>query len=324
VQTGPLNIYSKGINRMEKSDYDLVIIGGGPAGLSAGLYAARARLKVILIEKLMPGGQLALTDWIENYPGFPEGLSGSDLVMRMTEQARRFDLPIESKEVKSMDLSGPVRKIDLGDRSVTTRAVIIATGASPRKLGVPGEDLFYGKGVSFCGTCDAPFYRDLEVAAVGGGDTAVQESIYLTKFAKKVYLIHRRDALRATKILQERAFANDRIEVVWDSVVTSINGALTNVGSVTVKNVKTGEPRNLKVDGCFIWVGTTPNTGFLPDSVKRNDWGFVETDQRLETSVPGVFAAGDVRDTPLRQVVTAAGDGAMAAVEAEHYVENME
>jgi thioredoxin reductase (NADPH) len=309
---------------MEKTDYDLVIIGGGPAGLTAGLYAARARLKVVLLEKLMPGGQVATTDWIENYPGFPEGLSGADLVMKMTEQAKRFDLPIESKEVQSLDLSKGIKKIDLGDTTVTTKAIIIATGASPRKLGVPGEDLFYGKGVSFCGTCDAPFYRDQVVAAVGGGDTAVQESIYLTKFVKKVYLIHRRDELRAAKILQERAFANEKIEMVWDSVVTKINGALTNVGSVTVKNVKTEETRDLKVDGCFIWVGTTPNTAFLPEVVKRNDWGFIVTDQNRETSVPGVFAAGDVRNTPLRQVVTAVGDGAIAAVEAEHYIENMQ
>ncbi|RLF58067.1 MAG: thioredoxin-disulfide reductase, partial [Thermoplasmata archaeon] len=203
---------------MAKTDYDLVIIGGGPAGLTAGLYAARARLSVVLLEKLMPGGQVATTDWIENYPGFPDGLSGADLVMKMTEQAKRFDLPIESKEVQSLDFSEPIKKITLGDKTITTKAIIIATGASPRKLGVPGEDLFYGKGVSFCGTCDAPFYRDQVVAAVGGGDTAVQESIYLTKFAKKVYLIHRRDQLRAAKILQERAFANDKIEMVWDSV----------------------------------------------------------------------------------------------------------
>lgn len=309
---------------MENTNYDLVIIGGGPAGLTAGLYAARARLNVVLLEKLMPGGQVASTDWIENYPGFPEGLSGADLVMKMTEQAKRFDLSIESREVQKMDLSGPVKKIDLGDKSITTRAVIIATGASPRKLGIPGEDMFYGKGVSFCGTCDAPFYRDQVVAAVGGGDTAVQESIYLTKFVKKVYLIHRRDELRASKILQERAFANDKIEMVWDSVVTSINGALTNVGSVTVKNVKTGETRELKVDGCFIWVGITPNTAFLPEVVNLDDRGFIVTDQKRETSVPGVFAAGDVRNTPLRQVVTAVGDGAIAAVEAEHYIEKME
>ena len=309
---------------MSKKDYDLVIIGGGPAGLTAGLYAARARLNVVLLEKMMPGGQVASTDWIENYPGFPKGLSGADLVLNMTEQAKRFNLPIESKEVQSIDLSEPIKKIELGDTSIMTKAIIIATGASPKKLGVPGEDMFYGKGVSFCGTCDAPFYRDQVVAAVGGGDTAVQESIYLTKFVKKVYLIHRRDELRATKILQERVFANEKIEIVWDSVVTGINGALTNVGSVTLKNVKTDETRDLKVDGCFIWVGTTPNTGFVPEQVRKNDWGFIVTDQKRETSVPGVFAAGDVRNTPLRQVVTAVGDGAIAAVEAEHYIENMQ
>jgi thioredoxin reductase (NADPH) len=308
---------------MNKTDVDLVIIGGGPAGLAAGLYAARARLNVVLIEKTVPGGQILVTDWIENYPGFPEGLSGAELVMKLSEQVKRFDLPIENGEVTSFDLSGPIREVHLADRTLKARSIIIASGASPRKLGVPGEERFYGKGVSFCGTCDAPFFKDRMVAAVGGGDTAVQESIYLTKFAKKVYLIHRRDQLRATKILQERAFENDKIEIVWDSVVTGIHGGLTNVENVAIKNVKTGEESRLAVDGCFIWVGIHPNTDFLGNDIKRDEWGCILTDQRMETSVPGVFAVGDVRNTPLRQVATAVGDGAIGAVSAEHYIESL-
>ncbi len=307
---------------MKSVDYDLVIIGGGPAGLTAGLYAARARLNVILIEKIVPGGQVLTTDWIENYPGFPEGISGPDLIQKMTEQVKKFDLNIESNEVISLDLSEPVKKIKLSDRTITSHTIIIATGASPKKLGIPGEDIFFGKGLSTCATCDAPFFKDKMVAAVGGGDTAVQESIFLTKFVKKVYLIHRRDQLRATKILQERAFANDKIEFIWDSVLTSIDG-LANVEKITVKNVKTGETKELSVDGCFIWTGILPNTNFLKDEVKVDDYGFIIVDSNMQSSVPGVFAAGDARSTGLRQIVTAAGDAASAVFSAEHYIENL-
>lgn len=308
---------------MEKVDYDLVIIGGGPAGLTAGLYAARARMKVILLEKITPGGQILITDWIENYPGFPEGISGSELVQRMTDQAKRFDLSIQSAEVSSLDCSKPIKRITLSDGGILlTRAVIIATGASPKKLGVPGEAKFSGRGVSFCGTCDGPFFKDRLVAAVGGGDTAVQESQFLTKFARKVYLIHRRDELRAEKILQERAFANKKIELVWDSVVTEIAG-LTNVEKITIKHVKTNETKNLAVDGCFIWIGTLPNVDFLGGELQRDDNGFIITDNNMATSVPGVFAAGDVRNTPIRQIATAAGDAVISVAAAENYLESV-
>jgi len=307
---------------MKSVDYELVIIGGGPAGLTAGLYAARGGLNVTLIEKIVPGGQIIITDWIENYPGFPEGLSGPDLVQKMTEQVKRFDLSIESNEVISVDFSEPVKKITLNDRTLTSHAIIIATGASPKKLGVPGEETFYGKGISSCATCDGPFFKEGIVAAVGGGDTAVQESLFLTKFAKKVYLIHRRDKLRAAAILQKRALANEKIEMIWDSVLTDISG-LTHVENITVKNVKTGDKTQFSVDGCFIWVGTIPNAQFLGDSVKLDEYGFIIADLNMETSVPGVFAAGDVRNTPLRQVVTAVGDGAIAVISAENYIENI-
>ena len=307
---------------MKNIDYDLVIIGGGPAGLTAGLYAARARLNVILIEKIVPGGQVIISDLIENYPGFPEGISGPDLVQRMTDQVKRFDLNIENNEVIAIDLSYPVKKITLNDRTITTHTIIIAPGASPKKLGVPGEDTFFGKGISSCATCDGPFFKDSVVAAVGGGDTAVQESLFLTKFVKKLYLIHRRDRLRAEAILQERALASDKIEFIWNSVLTGING-LSHVENISVQNVKTGDITELSVDGCFIWVGILPSTQFLKDAVKLDEQGFIIADLNMETSVPGVFAAGDVRNTTLRQIATAVGDAAIAAFSAEQYIENV-
>jgi thioredoxin reductase (NADPH) len=307
---------------MGKADHDLVIIGGGPAGLTAGLYASRARMNVVLIEKIVPGGQIMVTDWVENYPGFPEGITGAELAQRMADQAQRFDLPVEYNEVISLDFSGPLKKIQLSDRVITTHAIIIASGASPKQLGIPGEQKFYGKGVSFCGTCDAPFYKDKVVAAIGGGDTAVQESQYLTKFARKVYLIHRRDELRATKILQERAFANEKIDLVWDSVPTAIEGT-KDVQQVRVKNIRSGEESVLDVDGCFVWIGTSPNTAFVKDTVRCDEYGFIEADGHMQTSEPGVYAAGDVRTTPLRQIVTAVGDAAIAVASAEHYIENV-
>ncbi|MEE8431779.1 MAG: thioredoxin-disulfide reductase [Candidatus Desulfatibia sp.] len=307
---------------MKKVDYDLVIIGGGPAGLTAGLYAARARLNVILLEKVVPGGQVVATDWIENYPGFPEGISGPDLVQKMTAQVQKFDLNIETNAAISMDLSAAIKKITLSDRVITTHAIIIASGAFPKKLGVPGEDTFYGKGVSACATCDGPFFKDRVVAAVGGGDTAVQESLFLTKFAKKVYLIHRRDQLRAEAILQERALANEKIEFLWDSVLTGIQG-LTDVEKISVQNLKTGDTKEIAVDGCFIWVGILPNSEFLPEDVELDQYGFIKVDANMQTSVAGVYAAGDVRSTPLRQIATAVGDAAIAVFSAEHYLQNV-
>ncbi len=304
---------------MKHVDYDLVIIGGGPAGLTAGLYAARAKLNAILIEKLVLGGQVIITDRIDNYPGFPDGISGPDLIQKMTDQVKRFGLKIENSEVNSVDLSQPIKNITLNDRSITTHTIIIATGASPKKLGVPGEDTFSGKGVSYCATCDGPFFKDSVVAAIGGGDTAVQESLFLTRFAKKVYLIHRRDQLRATAIMQKHAMEDDKIELIWNSELTGING-LTHVESITLQHVKTGDKQQLNVDGCFIWVGIIPNTQFLSNAVELDKTGFIMADLNMATSVPGVFTAGDVRNTPIRQIVTAVGDAAVAAFSAEHYI----
>jgi len=309
---------------MQNSPYDLVIIGAGPAGLTAGIYAARAKLNVLLLEKAAPGGQILVADWIENYPGFPEGLSGADLIMNMTDQLKRFDVSVETNEVASMDLSGEAKRLQLSDRTVTAKTVIIATGASPRKLGVPGEEEYLGKGVSTCATCDAPFFKNAMVAAVGGGNTAVQESLFLTRFVDKVYLIHRRGQLRADRLLQERALANEKIEVLWSSQVTAIKGSDAGVSGVVVENRETGASYDLAVEGCFIWVGTVPNTAFLQDAVKLDAAGFIEADTRMQTSVPGVYAAGDVRNTPLRQVSTAVGDGAVAASMAAEFVEAAE
>ena len=307
---------------MTDVEFDLVIIGGGPAGLTAGLYASRARLKTLLLEGNLPGGQVLITDWVENYPGYPDGVSGIDLVRGMTDQAKRFGLEMGTGKVESIGRDGKVNIVTTGTRAIRTHAVIIATGASPKKLGVPGEDQFFGKGISSCATCDGPFYNGRVVAAVGGGDTAVQESVFLTKFASKVYLIHRRDQFRAEKILQERALANDKIEVVWDTVVTGVSG-LTHVENIHIRNVKTGEGRTLKADAFFVWIGILPNADFLGNTVRRDDFGFILADSHMATSVPGIFAAGDVRSTPLRQIATAVGDGAIAAYSAEHYIEQL-
>jgi thioredoxin reductase (NADPH) len=306
---------------MEKVDYDLVIVGGGPAGLTSGLYAARGRMNAILIERIAPGGQMLATEYIENYPGFPERMNGIDLTRMMLKQAEHFGLKIENNAVLSTDLAGPIKKLRLSDRTISARAVIVASGAFPKKLGIPGEEAFLGRGVSYCSTCDAPFYRGRAVAAVGGGDTAVQESLFLTKFAEKVYLIHRRDRFRAEKILQERAFANEKIEIVWDTISTGIEGSAA-VEGVSIRNVKTGEAGRLAVDGCFIWIGILPNSAFLDPALKLDPFGFIVADAEMATSLPGVFVAGDVRSTPLRQIATAVGDAAIAAHSAEHYIES--
>lgn len=308
---------------MDSVDYELVIIGGGPAGLTAGLYAARARIKVLLLEKVVPGGQILNADWIENYPGFPEGLSGYELARKMADQIARVDVPMETEEVISMECNGPVKRLILKDRTISAHAAIIATGASPNRLSIPGEETYLGKGVSFCATCDGPFYRDKTVAVTGGGDTAVQEGIFLTKFAQKVYIIHRREELRAAKILQERAFENPKVEFIWNSVVTRIDGNDSGLEKLTVKNFKTEGISELAVSGFFIFIGTRPNTGFLCKEIKTDERGFIIVDQNMETSVPGVYAVGDVRNTPLRQVATAVGDAAIAAFSAENYIEDL-
>ena len=300
---------------------DLIIIGAGPAGLTAGLYASRARLKTVLLEKLAPGGQILTTDFVENYPGFPEGLSGFELVDRMKRQAENFGLKIEGKEVIRLELAPEKKMVFTDKEAMETKALILTTGASPRKLGIKGEGLLIGKGVSYCATCDGPFYRDQEVAVIGGGDTAVEEAIFLTKFASRVHLVHRRDELRATKLLQERVKAAEKVNLVWDSVPTRILGQ-AGVEGVELKNVKTNEISTLPVEGVFVFIGYNPSNDLLAGlPLDFDDLGFVKTDDNMETSTPGVFAAGDIRSKLLRQVSTAVGDGATAAFAAERFIE---
>jgi thioredoxin reductase (NADPH) len=305
---------------MNEFDYQLVIVGGGPAGLTAGLYAARSRLKCVLIEKGAIGGQVLITDWIDNYPGFPEGISGFELVDRMNKQAVRFGLETKIATVAGMELTED-RKIILlenGDK-LSCQAVIISTGARPLKLNIPGETAFTGKGVSYCATCDGPFYRDLEIAVVGGGDTAIQEADHLTKFASKVTVIHRRDQLRAAKSLQEKAFANDRVHFTWNSTVTRIEGT-DGVTTVKIRNNE-GQESSLDVSGVFVLIGIAPNNEVLPlDLLKTDAFGFITTDAEMGTNLPGVLAVGDIRSKDVRQVVNAAGEGAVAALAAEKYI----
>ena len=305
---------------MEVSEFDLVIVGGGPAGLTAGLYAARAQLHTLLIEKMAPGGQAASTFLIENYPGFPEGIPGPDLSQAMETQAKRFGLEIVNGEVNQLIARGQRWELEPEGRKSITKAIIIATGVEPQKLEIPGEEALKGKGVSYCATCDGPFFRGQEIGVVGGGNSAVDEALYLTRFASHVYLIHRRNALRAEKILQERAFKNEKIEILWDTVPTKVLGE-TGVDGLELKNVKTQEKRTLKVNGVFFYVGLKPNTGFLRGILNLDERGYVITDDTMATSAPGIFAAGDVRHKLLRQVATAVGDGATAAFAAEKYIE---
>ncbi|MCP4340537.1 MAG: thioredoxin-disulfide reductase [Desulfobulbaceae bacterium] len=307
-----------------KDHYELVILGGGPAGLSAGLYAARARIDHVLIEKGAPGGQVLLTDWVDNYPGFPEGITGFDLMEKMHQHAMRFDLNIELGCVTKVEPNNGKRKVlhleDGGQVSCDT--LIICNGASANTLNVPGEMEMRGKGVSYCGTCDAPFYRNMHVAVIGGGDTAVEEAEYLTKFASKVSVIHRRDELRATKIIQEIAFANDKIEFIWNSRVTSIEGE-KEVEYLKLLN-NDGTTSTLDVQGAFILIGVTPNNDGLPlELLQADQWGFIPIDGESQTVIPGIMAAGDIVSKDVRQIVNAVGEGAVAVLAAERFLQDL-
>ena len=303
--------------------YEVIIIGGGPAGLTAGLYTARSKLSTLLIESALLGGQMITTDLIENYPGFPEGITGAELSGLMEEQARRFGAKTVTQEVIEVGLQDDMKVVKTHESNYLCEALIICTGTEYRKLGVPGEKEFTGKGVSFCSTCDAAFFKDCQIVVVGGGDSALTEAIFLTKFAKEVTVIHRRDALRGTKIYQERAFANPRIKFLWNSLVQEIKGDKT-VQSILVKNVKTNEVREFQTEGVFLFVGLLPRTQFLKGLVKLDEGGYIITDEKCETSVKGIFAAGDCRKQLLRQIATAVGDGATAAFAVEKYLEGKE
>ncbi len=306
---------------MSDATYDVIIIGGGPAGLTAGLYTSRAKLKTLLLERMIMGGQVMTTTKVENYPGFPGGIDGPDLMMRFQEHCQEFGLEVITGEAQDLVDDGDVKRLTVDGREYRTRAVIITTGAEPSKLGVEGEDALVGRGVSYCATCDGAFFRNVEVAIVGGGDTAAEEALFLTRFASKVYLIHRRDELRATKILQDRIMANEKIEVLWDTVVEKVNGDNTGLTSIAIRNVRSGAIRDLPLAGMFVAIGVTPKAHFLADILELDADGYILTDAECRTSMPGVFAAGDVRKKILKQIATAVGDGAVAAIMAEKYLD---
>ncbi len=304
-----------------QADYQLIIIGGGPAGLSAGLYAARGRVKTLLVEKGAPGGQVLLTDWVDNYPGFTEGVSGFELIEKMTAHVDRFGLEKKFAAVTRLDLPGPVKTVFLDNgEKLTCLSIILCTGARPRKLGVEGEEELTGQGVSYCATCDGPFYKGQEIAVVGGGNTAIQEALHLTKFADKVTVIHRRDELRATRILQEKAFANPRIDFLWNAQVRKIEGDTNGVNKVQVA-FKDGSSMDLAVTGIFILIGVVPNNEILPlEQLQVDDAGFIISNTEMETSIPGVYVAGDIRSKNFRQIVNAVGEGANAELSAEQFL----
>lgn len=299
--------------------YELVIIGGGPGGLTAGIYAARARLRTVLLEKGLAGGQVALTNLIENYPGFPDGVAGMELGQLMEQQARNLDLEIVNEEALKVELHGADKLVQTAGNEYLAETLIIAAGAQHTRLGLPNEEALTGRGVSYCAVCDGAFFRGREVAVVGGGDSAIDEGLFLTRFAHKVTIIHRRDALRATKILQERAFANPKMAFIWNHVVDQIVGT-DRLEKLVLRHVRTGEKQDLVVDGLFIYIGLKPNTEFLHGTLKLDPQGGIVTNEKMETEIPGIYAVGDVRLGSLRQAISAAGEGAAAALMAEKYL----
>jgi len=301
--------------------YDLIIIGGGPGGLSAGVYAMRAALKTVLVEMGAPGGQVNNSDSVENWPG-DEHIGGAELAMKFSLHAQSYGLEIRSDEVVELEPGLDYHTVKLASGStLRSHAVILATGGNPRKLEIPGEDELYGKGVSYCAVCDGFFFRDKIVVAIGGGDTAAEESLYLAKLAKQVYIVHRRDALRAGALLGQRVKAECKIEVLWNSVVTAINSDDEGVTAVSLKDTQTGEQRDLATDGVFIFIGFNPNNQLVPAGTKMNADGNVVTDEKCETNSPGIFVIGDLREKYARQIVLSAADGCTAALAAAHYVE---
>ena len=302
--------------------YDIIIVGGGPAGLTAGMYACRGEMNTLLLEKAGAGGQILMAELVENYPGFHEGISGYELTDRMKKQAEKFGLDIRTEEVKNIVRKGREVTVITETREYKCLAVIIAAGAGMRKLGVPGEDELRGRGVSYCATCDGPFFRDKEIAVVGGGNSAVHEAVFLSKFGKSVKLIHRRSKLRAAKILQKTFFANEKTEFIKDSIVTGINGK-DMVESVSLENVKTGQESKINCGGIFVAVGVIPNSKFLKGNVEIDEKGYIITDNDMKTSAEGIFACGDVRKKTMRQVINACGEGAQAVYSAQEYVEEL-
>jgi thioredoxin reductase (NADPH) len=301
--------------------YDVVIVGGGPGGLTAAIYAMRAALKTTLVEKAVAGGQVALSDGVENYPGF-ERISGYDLSQKFLQHAQSYGMEFVQEEVVAVEPGLEFHTVRLANgEALRTHAVILATGGSPRKLEVPGEDEYYGKGVSYCGVCDGFFFRDKTVVVVGGGDTAAEEALYLSKLAKHVYLVHRRDQLRASMILQQRVKEECKIEVLWNTVVTEIKANDEGVNGVTLQDTQTNKKRDLATDGVFIFIGFVPNNQLVPAGIKMNADGFVVTNEKCETNMSGIYVVGDLREKYAKQIVVAAADGCTAALVAAYYVE---
>jgi thioredoxin reductase (NADPH) len=307
---------------MSENDYDTIIIGGGPGGLSAGIYAKRAALNVMLIEKGVLGGQIVNSDEVENYLGY-EHIGGAELSMKFGQHAQAYDLDIVSQEVAEIIPGVDFHTVKLANGDTfRTCSIIMAMGGNPRKLDIPGESEYYGKGVSYCAVCDGFFFRDKTVMVIGGGDTAAEEALYLSKLAKKVYLAHRRDALRASMILQQRIFSECKIEMLWNTIPTEIKAEADGVSSMALQDTVSGDTRELPVDGAFIFIGFDPNNQLVPAGVKMTTQGYVVTDEKCETSIPGIFAIGDLMEKYARQIITAAADGCTAALAAAHYVES--
>lgn len=305
----------------EENIYDVVIVGAGPAGMTAAVYASRANLKTVMLERGVPGGQMANTEDVENFPGF-DFITGPELSSKMFEHAQKFGAEYKYGDLQSVEDHGNYKLLKTSSEEFKTRTVIIATGAEYKKIGVPGEELLTGRGVSYCAVCDGAFFKERELVVIGGGDSAVEEGVYLTKFASKVTIVHRRAELRAQKILQERAFKNDKIEFIWDTELQSINGD-GKVGSVTLLDKNTGNTYDFDTDGVFVYIGMLPLTKPFKNLGILNELNYVETNREMETSVPGIFAAGDVIDKTLRQIVTATGDGSIAAENAQKYIETL-
>lgn len=299
--------------------HDVIIVGGGPAGFTAALYSSRGMLDTFLIEKLVSGGQMATTYMMENYPGFEEPISGPDLALRMEGQARKFGTKVINDDVVELKLDGKIKTVRTTKQVCESKVVILCMGASPKELGLPKERQFRGAGVSFCATCDGAFYKGKTVAVIGGGDTAAEDAIFLTRFCDKVYMIHRRDSLRAIKLLQEEIKSNPKIEIILDTVVEEIVGNF-EVEGIKTRNLKTNETKFIKLDGIFVAIGSSPNTELVRGMVDLDENGYIITDENMATNIPGVFAAGDIRHKTLRQVITAASDGAIAAYMAEKYI----
>lgn len=306
----------------EETIYDVIIAGAGPAGMTAAVYTSRANLNTLMIERGIPGGQMANTEEVENYPGY-EHILGPDLSNKMFDHAKKFGAEYAYGDIKEIVDGKEYKTVKAGNKEFKARSIIIGTGAQYKALGVPGESELGGRGVSYCAVCDGAFFKNKELVVVGGGDSAVEEGVYLTRFASKVTIVHRRDSLRAQQILQQRAYDNEKIDFIWDTEVTKINDENGKVGSVSLVNNKTGEEYDKPIDGVFIYIGMIPLSKPFESIGITNENGYIETNEKMETKVPGIFAAGDIREKELRQIVTATGDGSIAAQSAQHYIENL-